>query len=690
MELDTNQMVVSRTCAIRKAHESVSEIFGVPAETLAGKNLMLFIPEHAHDGFQSEWASIIAGITRSVYVNAMHASEHVVPLEIVARILSEEALLLTLLDLSHRAVVSAELNAVRENYTLLSETTTDGILQINNDLKILYANSAAETMLGYDRGSLIDAGLATLFPPAQYSRYKKLIMRYFVIDDRDRRSTGMQNVMEALAQKKGGDMVAVELSMGNSKGVGDSRLLTCIIRDITLRKKADRRLRYLAYHDKLTSLGNRDRFSETLSRTLKEMKDKPDHHAALLYLDLDGFKKINDSLGHEIGDAILKACAKRLGNCLREDDEVYRFDFEEIFRLGGDEFTILLPFISKPDDAAIVATRVIDKLTQPYNIEGWEAIKNIRMGVSIGIAVIPRDGRDRTTLLRNADAAMYRAKEKGNSFEFFATEMNDMAMERLLMEQGIRQALSANEFELYYQPIVDADRRIVSAEALIRWNHPQRGLLAPGKFISLAEEIDLIKPLGTWVLSSACKHLKAFHKVSNLDIPISVNLAPAQLDQRDIGDTIGRILARTGLKPRHLHLELTETTIMENPELSRQKIDLIKGMNQGVKVSIDDFGTGYSSLAYLTRYAVDFLKIDRSFVSGMDKSENAKVIKTIIDLATSLGFQVVAEGVETENQLKQLIENKCLFFQGYLFSAPIHFKEMCELLKSGSFSSLVR
>ena len=485
-------------------------------------------------------------------------------------------------------------------------------------------------------------------------------------------------------------MVAVELSMGNSKGVGDSRLLTCIIRDITLRKKADRRLRYLAYHDKLTSLGNRDRFSETLSRTLKGMKDKPDHHAALLYLDLDGFKKINDSLGHEIGDAILKACAKRLGNCLREDDEVYRFDFEEIFRLGGDEFTILLPFISKPEDAAIVARRVIDTLTQPYNIEGWEAIKNIRMGVSIGIAVIPRDGRDRTTLLRNADAAMYRAKEKGNSYEFFTAAMNDMAMERLLMEQGIRQALSANEFVLYYQPIVDADRKIVTAEALIRWNHPQRGLLGPEKFIPLAEEIDLIRPLGTWVLSTACKHLKAFHEVSEFDMPISINLAPAQLDQRDIGDTIGKILARTGLEPKHLHLELTETMIMENPELSRQKIDLIKGMNEGVKVSIDDFGTGYSSLSYLTQYAVDFLKIDRSFVSGMDKSENVKVIKTIINLATSLGFQVVAEGVETENQLEQLIENECHFFQGFLFSGPLPFKQMGELLKTGSFSAMVR
>ncbi|MAG13070.1 MAG: GGDEF domain-containing protein [Spirochaetales bacterium] len=687
--IEKNQIAVNRMCAVLSAHESVSEIFGVPVESLTGKNLMSYIPEHAHDSFQTEWANIVAGISRSVYANVMHLSGYVVPLEVVARIVSEDVLHLSLLDLSHRTALQDELNAVRENYMLLSETTTDGILQINNDLQIIFANNAAEKMLDFEHGSLVEKNLSLLFPSPQYKRYKKLIMRYFVIDDQDRHSTGMQNVMEALAQKKGGDMVAVELSMGNSKGVGDSRLLTCIIRDITLRKKADRRLRYLAYHDKLTSLGNRDRFSETLNRTLKGMRDKPNHHAALLYLDLDGFKKINDSLGHEMGDAILKACAKRLGNCLREGDEVYRFDFEEIFRLGGDEFTILLPYINKPEDAAIVAGRVIDKLTQPYNIEGWEAIKNIRLGVSIGIAIIPRDGRDRTTLLRNADAAMYRAKEKGNNFEFFTEEMNNMAMERLLMEEGIRQALSENEFELYYQPIVDADKNIVSAEALIRWNHPKRGVLPPKKFISLAEETDLIKPLGTWVLSTACTQLKELHEAGWPDIPISINLAPAQLDQRDIADTVGRIVARSGLEPRHLHIEITETTVMQNPELSRQKIDLIKGMNDGVKISIDDFGIGYSSLAYLTRYSVDYLKIDRSFVMGIEKNENAKVIKTIIDLATSLGLEVVAEGVETEEQFSQLLENECHYFQGYLFSKPQPLEKIRELVKGKSVGRMI-
>jgi diguanylate cyclase (GGDEF)-like protein len=411
--------------------------------------------------------------------------------------------------------------------------------------------------------------------------------------------------MEALARKAGGEMIPVEISLGNSRGVGENRILTCIIRDITLRKKADRRLRYLAFHDKLTSLGNRDRFAESLDKVLKDVTPESGKSAALLYLDLDGFKKINDSLGHEIGDVILKACAGRLGNCLRDGDQVYRFNFEEIFRLGGDEFTILLPYIRNPEDASIVASRVIDTLTQPFSVEGWEAIKNIRLGVSIGIALIPQDGRDNTALLRSADSAMYRAKEKGNSYEFFTTEMNDMAMERLLMEEGLRQALSGNEFELYFQPIVDNRKKLRSVEALIRWNHPKQGLLQPDKFIPLAEDVDLINPLGTWVLSAACKELKKFHAAGYPDLVMCVNLAPSQLDQADLSETIGNMLARNNLEPRHLRLEITETSIMENPERSRQRIEAIKSTYNGITIAIDDFGTGYSSLAYLTRYAID-------------------------------------------------------------------------------------
>jgi diguanylate cyclase (GGDEF)-like protein/PAS domain S-box-containing protein len=675
------QLEIHSSGIIEAIHRSISGILGVQPREVIGKQLETFIHELSKQTFLNDWNAIKTGNSEVFHCFVVHGSGAVLPAEI-ACIETEEngKLLLSLKDLSLRRDLESELLAMREQYELLSETTTDVILQINNDMKILYANSAVEKVFGYQQSELVQKDFRILFPKSQYERYEKTIRKYFVIDETHRENSGMRNVIEVLARNTNGDMIPVEISLGNSKGVGTGRILTCIVRDITLRKKADRRLHYLAYHDKLTSLGNRDRFTESLNRVLKEcIKDKT-KHAALLYLDLDGFKKINDSLGHEIGDAILKACAKRLGNCLRDGDQVYRFDFEEIFRLGGDEFTILLPIIKKPEDASIVARRVIDTLTQPFSIEGWESIKNIRLGVSIGIALVPRDGTDKTALLRNADSAMYKAKEKGNSYVFFTEEMNDMAMERLLMEEGIRRALGANEFELYFQPIVDSTGVITSAEALIRWNHPKHGLLLPDRFIPLAEDIDLIKPLGTWVLSAACKQLKSLHDLGFDDLAMAVNLAPAQLDQRDLSDTIGNIISRSGLKPSDLRLELTETTIMENPERSRQKIEMIKAMNNGITVAIDDFGTGYSSLAYLTRYAVDFLKIDRSFVIQMDDGDNSKVIQTIINLGKGLGLGVVAEGVETEEQFKKLAEYGCGLYQGYYFHQPMAFDALCTVL----------
>ena len=680
-------LLTNRTGDVRDAHPTLSQLLGIQHNELVGKQLASLVADHDRSAFEAGWSTIVRGEAEVAFFSMTHSSGAIVPVRLTLQERrDDETILSSVEDLSKRRDLEEQLVEMREHYELLSETTTDAILQIDNDLMIVFANSAAEKIFGFHRSELVGSVLGKIFPDNQYTRYRKQFRKYFVIDESDRLTTGMRNVMEALARNSGGDMIPVEISMGNSKGVGTNRVLTCIIRDITLRKKADRRLHYLAYHDKLTSLGNRDRFSESLNRVLKDVHPNSGRNAALLYLDLDGFKKINDSLGHEIGDAILKACAKRLGNCLRDGDQVYRFDFEEIFRLGGDEFTILLPYIKKPEDAAIVAKRVISTLTQPFSIEGWESIKNIRLGVSIGIALMPQDGKDRTTLLRNADSAMYKAKEKGNSYVFFTEEMNDMAMERLLMEEGIRRALSSNEFELHYQPIVDRDKKIVSIEALIRWNHPKKGLMYPDRFIPLAEDTDLINPLGTWVLSTACKQLKSLQALGHPDLSVSVNIAPSQLEQRDFSETIGNILARNDLDPKYLRLELTETTIMDNPERSRQKIDMIKAMNEGITVAVDDFGTGYSSLAYLTRYSVDYLKIDKSFVNEMTKSENSKLVKTIIDLGMSLGLAVVAEGVETAEQFALLSYHNCELFQGYLISKPVNYRSIARYLRESSSS----
>ena len=674
------KIVLDDAGIIVDADPDISELLGYSAEELVGKHFNSHLTDTCQLLFANEFPKAANGAADIIYANMKHAKGFVLPLELTVMERLTNRLGFDVVDLSHRGELESELEQMRDHYALLSETTTDVILQIDSNFNILYANSAVESILGVKPDRLINRSLKIIFPKSHYARYQERIQKYFVIDDVHRSTSGLKNVMEALARRTGGELIPVEISMGNSRGVGENRILTCIIRDITARKKADRRLRYLAFHDKLTSLGNRDRFAESLSRILKEITPESGKNAALLYLDLDGFKKINDSLGHEIGDVILKACAQRLGNCLRDGDQVYRFDFEEIFRLGGDEFTILLPYIGQPEDASIVAKRVIDTLTRPFSVDGWESIKNIRLGVSIGIALVPRDGRDTTTLLRNADAAMYRAKEKGNSYEFFTEEMNDMAMERLLMEEGLRQALSWNQFELYYQPIVDGQFMVRSVEALIRWNHPKHGILQPDRFIPLAEDMDLINPLGTWVLSAACRQLKFLHLKGHTDLVMSVNMAPAQLEQRDICETIGNILTRNKLHPRYLRLEITETSIMENPERSRQRIEKIKAMHDGISIAIDDFGTGYSSLAYLTRYDIDYLKIDRSFVMQMEKSENSKVVKTIIDLGTSLGLGVVAEGVETKEQFSLLAYHGCHYFQGYYKAMPLSSSSLLELL----------
>jgi diguanylate cyclase (GGDEF)-like protein/PAS domain S-box-containing protein len=683
-KLENGKLLLDHSGAIIEADRTVTGILGYGGDELIGTSFESHLTESCRLSFMKDLEKLDDEGANTVYSNTFHSRGFVLPLELELEEKSADHYRFRVNDLSRRGDLESELEEVRDHYTLLSETTTDAILQIDSNFKILFANTAVEKLLGVKPERLVNESLEKIFPKSQYSRYRERIRKYFVIDDAHRSSSGLRNEMEALARKAGGEMIPVEISLGNSRGVGENRILTCIIRDITLRKKADRRLRYLAFHDKLTSLGNRDRFAESLERVLKEVTPESGKNAALLYLDLDGFKKINDSLGHEIGDAILKACAARLGNCLRDGDQVYRFNFEEVFRLGGDEFTILLPEIRHPEDASIVANRVIDTLTQPFSVEGWEAIKNIRLGVSIGIALIPRDGRDRTALLRNADAAMYRAKEKGNSFEFFTAEMNDMAMERLLMEQGLRQALSGNQFELHYQPIVDKNKRIRSIEALIRWNHPKHGLLGPDRFISLAEDVDLINPLGTWVLTTACRELKKLHASGFPNLVMCVNIAPSQLDQRDLCETVGNLLSRFGLHPRHLRLEITETSIMENPERSRQRIDMLKAMHEGITIAIDDFGTGYSSLAYLTRYAVDYLKIDRTFVMQMDKSENSKVVKTIIDLGISLGLEIVAEGVESAEQFKLLKYHGCHYFQGFHISQPLKSDQLIVLLERGA------
>jgi len=419
--------------------------------------------------------------------------------------------------------------------------------------------------------------------------------------------------------------------------------------------------RHAAFHDTLTNLPNRALLAENLKFVIERAKQHEDYQFAVLFLDLDRFKNVNDSLGHTIGDQLLIAMARRLEHCIREVDIVAR--------LGGDEFAILLDGITHSSDATMLAKRIEEKLDSPFNLSGHEVFTT----TSIGIAMSSTGYDHPEAILRDADTAMYRAKAQGKAcYEVFDKGMHARAVYLLQMETDLRRALEREEFRVYYQPIVSLENgQLAGFEALIRWEHPDRGFINPGDFISLAEDTGLIAPIGMWVLKHACQQLAKWQWQSHAhrSLFMSVNLSSKQLVQSALVNEIRDILQETHVDPRTLKLEITESAVMENAETAVQLLRRLKAL--GVQLSIDDFGTGYSSLGYLHRFPVDTLKIDRSFVGRIgEASENIEIVRTIISLAENMGMDVVAEGVETLPQFSQLRALNCQYGQGYLFSRP--------------------
>jgi diguanylate cyclase (GGDEF)-like protein len=420
--------------------------------------------------------------------------------------------------------------------------------------------------------------------------------------------------------------------------------------------------RHAAFHDSLTGLPNRSMFSELLAAEIENVKLRPDHFFSVLFIDLDRFKNINDSLGHSYGDLLLVAFAERLERILRPIDTLARF--------GGDEFAILLTSTSSPADALRVADRILEDLTLPFDLNKNSSFTS----ASIGIA-LSSSGYDRPEdVLRDADTAMYRAKENGKGrYEVFDTDMHARAVSRLRLERDLRQAIDEKQFSVYYQPIISLESaKLAGFEALVRWNHPIEGLVSPADFIPVAEETGLILPIGQWVLEEACKAVHKWQQNSprHRNLSLSVNLSGKQVSQPDLLEKVQWALDKSGLEPRFLKLEITESVVMENAEAATAMFKRLRAL--GVQLSIDDFGTGYSSLSYLHRFPLNYLKIDRSFVSRMtETSDNAEIVKTIVTLAHNLGMQAIAEGVETPDQCEKLRAIGCEFAQGYLFSRPI-------------------
>jgi diguanylate cyclase (GGDEF)-like protein len=433
-------------------------------------------------------------------------------------------------------------------------------------------------------------------------------------------------------------------------------------RDITERKRAEEKLAYTAVHDPLTNLPNRVLFMDRLQHAMDRTKRHKNYRFAVLFLDLDRFKVVNDSLGHNIGDQLLIESTRRLAGCLRGEDTVAR--------LGGDEFVVLLEDITDLMDVTHIADRIQHDLALPYDLEGHKVFVSVSMGI-----VLSADRYEQPDdVLRDADIAMYRAKGQGRGrFELFDTEMLAHVVTRRELETDLRKALERQEFIIHYQPIVKLGiRRIVGFEALVRWQHPTRGLISPAEFIPMAEETGLIVPIGYWVLAEACRQIGEWHVQFPADPPltISVNLSVRQCAQPDLVQKVAHILEETSLDASDLKLELTESMIVEDADSTSAMLSELRAL--GVQVQMDDFGTGYSSLGYLQRLPIDTLKIDRTFVNRMGKDDSgSEIVRTILALAHDLGMKVVAEGIETDEQLSELKSMGCEYGQGYLFTKPI-------------------
>lgn len=485
----------------------------------------------------------------------------------------------------------------------------------------------------------------------------------------------LQRALEQLAEVPGQAAFDCRLATGGPVGTmlhfriesdaraGDGIRIRGTAQDVTTARAAEEHIAFLAHYDVLTGLPNRTQWNERAQQELRNATRQGDG-LAVLFLDLDHFKAVNDSLGHPVGDQLLSGVARRFAACLRENDF--------LARLGGDEFVVLLPRLDHPEAAAVVARKLISVLQAPMSIEGHE----LTVSTSIGIAVFPGDGEDVSTLLKHADVAMYCAKDQGrNAYHYFKPEMDVHALERLMLENALRRAIERNELVLHYQPQVSADGgRMVGCEALVRWQHPELGLLQPVQFIGVAEESGLILPLGNWVLATAARQLAAW-QAQGYDLLMAVNISALQFRQSDFVDGVRRILAETGADPGKLELELTESALMQpTPEV-------LARMNQlrelGIRLALDDFGTGYSSLSYLKRLPIRRLKLDRSFVKDVPgDQEDVAIAMATLSLARDLGMDVVAEGVETEIQRQFLAERGCPVMQGYLFSRPLPVDEL--------------
>ena len=571
-------------------------------------------------------------------------------------------------------VIAHDITDLRENelqlqqFAAVTKNSREGVVIVDTNKNILAINESFTTITGYSEEDSIGQKVAMLKSKEHGKNFYANMWKS--IETTDKWSGEIWN------KTKDNTIYPEWLSISTIRNNnGEIMNYVGIFSDLSGEKASEDKINFLALHDTLTGLSNRYQFENRLEHALLG-RENHNTTRSLLFLDLDNFKDINDRYGHDTGDKVLKYVAKVLKQLVRQEDTLARF--------GGDEFVILSEHLHSDIDSSTIAQKIIDKFKYPITIDN----QLFHLSFSIGIALYPHDGRDKSTLLKAADVAMYKAKDSGkNCFSFYDTSLTDTLKSRLEIEYDLRTALEEKQFELYYQPQVSLkDGSIIGLESLIRWNHPKKGLLTPNEFITIAEQAHIIIPLGTWILHTACKQAQSWYKEGIFNGRISVNISAIQLEYSDLPNIIEDALSTSGLDPNHLSIEITESAIMHDPN---NIVKLFAGLKtKGVHFSIDDFGTGYSSLSYLRQLPLDVLKIDKSFIDDLPHSlDDAIITETIISLASKLGLKTIAEGVETKEQVRYLIDAGCTSAQGYFYDKPLNAKNTKEALLNKKYNT---
>lgn len=556
----------------------------------------------------------------------------------------------------------------RRNRELL-ETAPDAILVVDAEGLIWMVNERLESMFGYTRWELLGQRMDILMPEAARARHRTHQTSFF--EANDERSMGSGKFM--VGRRKDGSEVPLDIALSTFISEAGTPRITAFIRDVTEQRRIEAELRYQSTHDALTGLPNRTLFQDRLTQAMQQAR-RQDKLLAVALLDLDNFKAINDGWGHDYGDQLLAEVARRLKDTLRAGDTVAR--------LGGDEFALVLSDLAQVEDIGQIINKLLEAFTTSFRIGEYD----VYAGLSLGITVFPVDGEDVSTLLRNADMAMYRAKAEGRGCaRFFTHDLNNLMQDSLLLQTYLKHAVEAGELALHYQPQVNLrSGEISGVEALLRWSHVELGSVSPARFIPVAEACGLIVPIGAWVLATACKQIRAWQDAGT-PMRVAVNLSAHQFRQHDLTQSVRDALEQSGASPALLELELTESAVMEEPEPAARLLNELAKL--GITIAIDDFGTGYSSLAYLKVYSLHKLKIDRSFVQDLAHDpDDAAIVRGLIGLAHSLGLTVIAEGVESEDQRAMLSHLGCDEFQGWLFSKALP-ADACGRLLAGSLES---